>query len=103
MRLLLVRHAEPDYAHDSLTPKGWREAELLSRRLSRLKKRSTSMRSTSAKSATSLLQARETPAAVRAVTFRYRLSFTAKVLKFLPYSASKEASFTADLACTVKV
>lgn len=37
MRLLLVRHAEPDYARDSLTPRGWREAELLSRRLSRLK------------------------------------------------------------------
>ena len=37
MRLLLVRHAEPDYAHDSLTPRGRREAELLSRRLSRLK------------------------------------------------------------------
>ncbi|MBR5345367.1 MAG: histidine phosphatase family protein [Clostridia bacterium] len=37
MRLLLVRHAEPDYSVDSLTPRGWREAELLSRRLSRLK------------------------------------------------------------------
>ena len=33
MRILLIRHAEPDYVHDSLTPKGRREAELLSRRL----------------------------------------------------------------------
>lgn len=33
MKLLLVRHADPDYAHDSLTEKGWREAELLARRL----------------------------------------------------------------------
>lgn len=37
MRLLLVRHAEPDYSVDSLTPRGRWEAELLSRRLSRLK------------------------------------------------------------------
>lgn len=36
MKLLIVRHAEPDYEKDSLTPKGWREAELLSKRLSRL-------------------------------------------------------------------
>ena len=36
MRILLVRHAEPDYARDSLTPKGRREAELLSQRLCRL-------------------------------------------------------------------
>ena len=33
MRILIVRHAEPDYIHDSLTAKGRREAELLSRRL----------------------------------------------------------------------
>ena len=33
MRILLIRHAEPDYSIDSLTPKGWREAELLSQRL----------------------------------------------------------------------
>ena len=38
MRILLVRHAEPDYSVDSLTARGWREAELLSRRLSRLKR-----------------------------------------------------------------
>ena len=33
MRILLIRHAEPDYTVDSLTPKGRTEAELLSRRL----------------------------------------------------------------------
>ena len=33
MRILLIRHAEPDYVIDSLTPKGRIEAELLSRRL----------------------------------------------------------------------
>ena len=33
MRILLIRHAEPDYSIDSLTPKGRVEAELLSRRL----------------------------------------------------------------------
>ena len=36
MRLIFVRHAEPDYAVDSLTPKGRLEAELLSRRLAKL-------------------------------------------------------------------
>lgn len=35
MRILLIRHAEPDYAVDSLTTKGRAEAELLSRRLVR--------------------------------------------------------------------
>ncbi len=34
MRILLLRHGEPDYASDTLTEKGRREAELLSRRLS---------------------------------------------------------------------
>lgn len=33
MRLLIIRHGDPDYAIDSLTEKGWREAEYLSRRL----------------------------------------------------------------------
>ena len=33
MRILLIRHAEPDYSIDSLSPKGRVEAELLSRRL----------------------------------------------------------------------
>ena len=35
MRILIIRHGEPDYAHDTLTEKGWREAEMLSRRLSK--------------------------------------------------------------------
>ena len=33
MKLLLIRHGEPDYSIDSLTPKGWREAEYLSEKL----------------------------------------------------------------------
>lgn len=36
MRILIVRHAEPDYVHDSLTEKGEREAALLAERLSRI-------------------------------------------------------------------
>ena len=36
MKLLLVRHADPDYENDALTEKGVREAELLSERLTRL-------------------------------------------------------------------
>ena len=36
MKLLIVRHADPDYSIDSLTPKGWKEAKLLSNRLSKL-------------------------------------------------------------------
>ena len=35
MRILLIRHAEPDYSVDSLTPRGRVEAELLSRRMIR--------------------------------------------------------------------
>ena len=35
MRILLIRHGEPDYEIDSLTEKGKREAELLSRRMER--------------------------------------------------------------------
>lgn len=33
MKLLIVRHGDPDYTIDSLTPKGWQEAEYLSQRL----------------------------------------------------------------------
>lgn len=29
MRILLIRHGDPDYEHDTLTEKGWREAGLL--------------------------------------------------------------------------
>ena len=36
MKLIFIRHGEPDYEHDTLTPKGWREAELLSNRISKL-------------------------------------------------------------------
>lgn len=36
MRVIFVRHADPDYEKDSLTEKGWREAELLSRRLMKM-------------------------------------------------------------------
>lgn len=36
MKLLIVRHADPDYSIDSLTPTGWQEAALLADRLSRL-------------------------------------------------------------------
>ena len=36
MKLLIVRHGDPDYAIDSLTETGWKEAELLSRRLCKL-------------------------------------------------------------------
>ena len=27
MKLLFIRHGEPDYVHDTLTEKGWREAQ----------------------------------------------------------------------------
>lgn len=33
MKLLIIRHGDPDYEHDSLTEKGRREAELLANRL----------------------------------------------------------------------
>ena len=36
MKILIVRHAEPDYSIDSLTPKGRVEAELLSQKLIKL-------------------------------------------------------------------
>ena len=36
MRILIIRHGDPDYSIDSLTEKGWREAELLSERISKL-------------------------------------------------------------------
>ena len=36
MKLLIVRHGDPDYSIDSLTEKGWREAEFLSEKLSKL-------------------------------------------------------------------
>ena len=36
MKLLIVRHGDPDYTIDSLTEKGWREVEFLSERLTKL-------------------------------------------------------------------
>ena len=36
MRLLIIRHGDPDYALDSVTEKGSREADLLAERLSKL-------------------------------------------------------------------
>lgn len=40
MKLLIIRHGDPDYAADSLTEKGWREARFLAERLSKLNIRS---------------------------------------------------------------
>lgn len=37
MNLIFIRHGDPDYSIDSLTEKGWREAELLSLRTTRWK------------------------------------------------------------------
>lgn len=36
MKLLIIRHGDPDYENDSLTQQGWREAELLADRLEKL-------------------------------------------------------------------
>lgn len=36
MRLLFIRHGDPDYLHDDLTPVGKREAEMLSQRIAPL-------------------------------------------------------------------
>ena len=36
MKLLFIRHGDPDYEHDTLTEKGRREAEYLAERLSKL-------------------------------------------------------------------
>lgn len=36
MKILFIRHGDPDYEHDSLTEKGWKEAELLADRLVKL-------------------------------------------------------------------
>ena len=37
MRLLIIRHGDPDYTIDSLTPHGWEEARLLAKRLTAMK------------------------------------------------------------------
>lgn len=36
MKILIIRHGDPDYSIDSLTEKGWREAGLLKTRLTKL-------------------------------------------------------------------
>ncbi|MCI5901205.1 MAG: phosphoglycerate mutase family protein [Blautia sp.] len=36
MKILIIRHGDPDYSRDSLTEKGWREAEYLSEKLSKM-------------------------------------------------------------------
>ena len=36
MKLIIVRHGDPDYSIDSLTEQGWKEAESLAKRLSKL-------------------------------------------------------------------
>ena len=36
MKLMIIRHGDPDYSIDSLTPRGWQEAALLSQRLEKL-------------------------------------------------------------------
>ncbi|MBR4429971.1 MAG: histidine phosphatase family protein [Clostridiales bacterium] len=35
MKLIFVRHGDPDYEKDSLTEKGWREAEILAKRVAK--------------------------------------------------------------------
>ncbi len=37
MQVLIIRHGDPDYSIDSLTERGWKEAELLSHRLKNIK------------------------------------------------------------------
>lgn len=39
MKILIIRHGDPDYTIDSLTEKGWKEAEYLSQRISKLRVR----------------------------------------------------------------
>lgn len=36
MKLIMIRHADPDYVKDSLTEKGWKEAEFLSDRIAKM-------------------------------------------------------------------
>lgn len=36
MKLIIIRHGDPDYVKDSLTQKGWKEAEFLSERIASL-------------------------------------------------------------------
>jgi probable phosphoglycerate mutase len=36
MRILIIRHGDPDYEHDTLTETGWKEAELLAEKISKM-------------------------------------------------------------------
>lgn len=36
MKIIIIRHGDPDYTIDSLTEKGWKEAEYLSERISKM-------------------------------------------------------------------
>ena len=36
MTIYIIRHAEPDYSNDTLTPHGWEEANALADRLEKL-------------------------------------------------------------------
>ena len=36
MDLIIIRHGDPDYEHDTLTERGWKEANLLSQRIRKL-------------------------------------------------------------------
>jgi probable phosphoglycerate mutase len=36
MRILIIRHGDPDYEHDTLTETGWREAKLLAEKISKM-------------------------------------------------------------------
>ena len=36
MKILIIRHAEPDYENNTITEKGWREAKMLAERLAKL-------------------------------------------------------------------
>jgi len=36
MKILIIRHADPDYSIDSLTETGWKEAKALTKRLEQM-------------------------------------------------------------------
>lgn len=36
MKLLIIRHGDPDYEHDTLTERGWKEADALAARISKM-------------------------------------------------------------------
>ena len=44
MRILFIRHGEPDYEHDSLTERGVREAEALREQIAKLTAENESLR-----------------------------------------------------------